>query len=82
MTSLNAFLLLLFIFKFIVAAIKLSTNNNNNNNNVYFDTALQLCPDPRVFLLQRRRPGPLATTIFVFSFLFLALGTYTPEGKK
>jgi len=27
-------------------------------------------------------PGPLATTIFVFNFLFLALGTYAPEGKK
>jgi len=24
----------------------------------------------------------IATTIFVFNFLFLALGTYIPEGKK
>ena len=35
-----------------------------------------------MFLLQQRKPGPLATTIFVFNFLFLALGTYTPEGIK
>jgi len=40
------------------------------------------CPHSRVLLFQWRRPGPLATTIFVFNFLFLALGTYTPEGIK
>jgi len=44
---------------------------------VYFDSALQLCPHSRVLLFQRRRPGPLATMIFVFSFVFSPRDSYT-----
>jgi len=31
--------------------------------------------------LQRQTARPLATTVFVFSFLFLTVWTYTPKGK-
>jgi len=45
---------------------------------VCFDSALQFCPHSRFFLFQWRRPGPLATVIFVFR----PLDTWGQEKKK
>jgi len=49
---------------------------------IYLDSVLQLPSDSRVFQFKPRTARPLATTVSVFSFLFLVLATYTTEGMK